>query len=451
MAKTDFADQELDDLLGDEPQVGPATAAPDVEPINFQDAELDGLLVDQTPANGQVAAQPTAPERSAFERFGEWARGALDNDVAVGFAEGAGQGVLARAGEWLGQKQADLDFGALPEGTVKSGGGLIDNLPKTGPAQWARGVGRVATGIPAAYWAGPTMGAQAALGGATGASNALSGDEDPYWGTLIGMGTGALGARIGQAPGNVARGLTQATGEAVEQVPAQAMPWLQQAKEAVDGPWLEAPARKIGSLIDEAADPIMRGASQYRPAMESMGREAGRQVAPRVVQAIEPPAAQAGEQFARGAAQYGVQAAEKAGAAPIDSLMKLVMSPRQEIAKAVPGALRSFAGQADKAVAGPLGGLASQVSGQLATPAASKAGAQDVAYAGTPTTAWAVESVLSSGASGLPAADEQRLTEAVMSGDEQRVITTNFLLTQKHPGYAKRMQDEYESLQHGSQ
>jgi hypothetical protein len=38
-----------------------------------------------------------------------------------------------------------------------------------------------------------------------------------------------------------------------------------------------------------------------------------------------------------------------------------------------------------------------------------------------------------------------------MSGDEQKMISTNFLLAQRNPAYAKRMQDEYESLQHGGE
>lgn len=77
----------------------------------------------------------------------------------------------------------------------------------------------------------------------------------------------------------------------------------------------------------------------------------------------------------------------------------------------------------------------------------SKAGAQDVAYGTAPTMAWAVQSVLASGGSGLQPADEQRLTEAVLSGDMDKLISANFALQQRNPAYAARLQRELESLQ----
>jgi hypothetical protein len=78
----------------------------------------------------------------------------------------------------------------------------------------------------------------------------------------------------------------------------------------------------------------------------------------------------------------------------------------------------------------------------------SKAQAQaDVAYGTAPTMAWAVESVLTSGDTGLDAKDEQQLVEAVMSGDEDRVIAANFSLQQRSPQFAARLRRELESLQ----
>lgn len=78
----------------------------------------------------------------------------------------------------------------------------------------------------------------------------------------------------------------------------------------------------------------------------------------------------------------------------------------------------------------------------------SKASAQaDVAYGTAPTMAWAVESVLTSGDTGLDPKDEQQLTEAVMSGDEDRMIAANFSLSQRSPGYAAKLRRELESLQ----
>jgi hypothetical protein len=121
-----------------------------------------------------------------------------------------------------------------------------------------------------------------------------------------------------------------------------------------------------------------------------------------------------------------------------------------DAARALPGMVTKAAGSLDRAIGGGLGGGLGQA-GAMSGGGPAKAKAQDVAYAGTPTTSWAVQSVLSSGTSGLSPEDEQRLTEAVMSGDEQKMISTNFLLAQRNPAYAKRMQDEYESLQHGGE
>jgi hypothetical protein len=61
--------------------------------------------------------------------------------------------------------------------------------------------------------------------------------------------------------------------------------------------------------------------------------------------------------------------------------------------------------------------------------------------------AWAVQSVLTSGATGLDPADEQRLTDAVIDGDEDKLISANFALQMKNPAYAARLQRELESLQ----
>lgn len=103
----------------------------------------------------------------------------------------------------------------------------------------------------------------------------------------------------------------------------------------------------------------------------------------------------------------------------------------------VPGALGAMG-----TAAAPIGGA---LAGGAAAPA--KAQAQEKAYGTAPTMAWAVQSVLAGGNTGLAPMDEQRLTEAILSGDEDRVISANFTLQQKSPAYAARLQRELESLQ----
>lgn len=105
--------------------------------------------------------------------------------------------------------------------------------------------------------------------------------------------------------------------------------------------------------------------------------------------------------------------------------------------------LAPYVGDAARAMGTAAAPLAGMYAGRT-----NKAQAQaDVAYGTAPTMAWAVESVLMSGNSGLDPKDEQQLTEAVMSGDEDRMIAANFSLSQRSPAYAARLRRELESLQ----
>lgn len=94
---------------------------------------------------------------------------------------------------------------------------------------------------------------------------------------------------------------------------------------------------------------------------------------------------------------------------------------------------------------GQLGAAGAGTAGGALSPASAQA--PDVAYGTAPTMAWAVQSVLSSGGAGLAPEDEQRLTEAVLGGDMDKLISANFALQAKNPAYAARLQRELESLQ----
>lgn len=107
-------------------------------------------------------------------------------------------------------------------------------------------------------------------------------------------------------------------------------------------------------------------------------------------------------------------------------------------------ALSPWAGAFHQGLAGAGGGAAGFVGGKLTGP--SKASAQDKAYAGAPTLAWTLQSVLSGGDTGLSPEDEQRLTEAVVAGDEQKVFSTDFQLRMRNPAYARRIEEELRSL-----
>jgi hypothetical protein len=132
-----------------------------------------------------------------------------------------------------------------------------------------------------------------------------------------------------------------------------------------------------------------------------------------------------------------------------------VTSPSDPIGGATRGAVHGAVGRAvlgamPQSMGAPIRALGAGAAAGVGalTGAISPASAQapDVAYGTAPTMAWAVQSVLTSG-SGLEPADEQRLTEAVLGGDMDKLISANFALQQKSPAYAARLQRELESLQ----
>ena len=132
-----------------------------------------------------------------------------------------------------------------------------------------------------------------------------------------------------------------------------------------------------------------------------------------------------------------------------------VTSPTDPIGGATRGAAHAVGGRAllgamPQSFGAPiraLGAGAATAAGTFAG-AVSPAAAQDsVAYGNAPTMAWAVQSVLTRGDTGLAPADEQRLAEAMMDGDDDKLISANFALQMKNPGYAARLQRELESLQ----
>jgi hypothetical protein len=94
------------------------------------------------------------------------------------------------------------------------------------------------------------------------------------------------------------------------------------------------------------------------------------------------------------------------------------------------------AGQLGAATGGSLAGMVGKAQAQ-----------ESDAYGTAPAMAWAAQSVLGSGNSGLSPEDEQRLTEAMLDGDDDKVISANFALQMKNPAYAARLQRELGSLQ----
>ena len=93
---------------------------------------------------------------------------------------------------------------------------------------------------------------------------------------------------------------------------------------------------------------------------------------------------------------------------------------------------------------------------ELGAPAAygSKVNAQDVrpqdaekvAYADQATMNYALTETLHSGQTGLSPADEQAITDAVVTGNDDVIRATDFRLRQRYPAYARRVERALKSL-----
>lgn len=127
-------------------------------------------------------------------------------------------------------------------------------------------------------------------------------------------------------------------------------------------------------------------------------------------------------------------------------------SPGDPIMGAGAGALhgaggRMLMGALPQSFGAPVRALGQLAAAGAGTASGALAQEPEVAYGTAPTMAWAVQSALTSGDSGLSPEDEQRLTEALLDGDEDKVISANFALQMKNPGWSARLQRELESLQ----
>jgi hypothetical protein len=416
------ADDDFDREFGEDPASDvPAPAATDFD-REFGD--------DASPANGSEAEQArvTLPEQT-IEPGQSWTdklRGVASGagDLALGFGEGASLGFGEKLGA-LGASLADANVdaydyltGSPAAGATKVGRTAADmgredsaraqqtDLGKLGKLLGALNTSAAAAGAGAAGAAGQA-GMGAALGGLSEAS-----EDDATWLSILlnsglGAGMGAVGGYGGQKISELGKRLA---------VP-RAMPRT-------------APAPKQSPQLDlfgRAQPPALPPRPGPSPLDDLIAQAAEKR--PKGLEALAHP---------YNAAIYGV--GEKL-LPHVPKIAKYADRAGRAITVAAPYAA-SFTQYAK-----PLGDLAEKGARAGLRAVIGKASAQEKAYAGAPTTSWAVQSVLASGQSGLPPEDEQRLTDAVMSGDDQRVASASFVLGQRHPGYEKRLQDEYRSLQ----
>lgn len=364
---------------------------PDLEPLEEPGKAADPLAPEADPFDVPDIVDAPAPARQA-------GTGNMALDGLLGLAEGMtlnNAGEIGSVGSKLGTLLADAaqptrERDGLPPTYAGSRGVDADELVKrgmeTGAGKTGYVAGLAAPAVASGFAAPAAVGAQAAVGAGAGALAA--GGESGYdpLATLVGAGTGAALAGAGGAIAGHLGG--RATLAGVPSVGTRAEQLLEGLASSTRKLGAQAGVGAgIGAVTSGSTNPmeVLKGAGKGAATAAALGKLGG--AAPKAAPYLAPAARALGS-----------------SAAPLGGM---------------------FAGRASKA----------------------RAQEADVAYGTAPTMHWAVQSVLTSGDTGLEPADEQRLTEAVMSGDEDKVISANFALQQRSPMYAARLRRELESLQ----
>ena len=342
------------------------------------------------------SAKPEAPEEPVPER--SWYENLLDTSASVlqgatgGYADeiaGAGRYALGKLGVMpeVGDLQENVD--AYQAGT----GAMTKEHP------YAHGAGQAALGAGAAWAAGPAVLAQGAAGALTGAAGEYGRQQEADANRVVagGITGGALGL-AGGAVGKVAGALR---GKPAPPPPEDPMAALMVGSRGPAPAAQQAPQQQMPSS-----------------AMELLAR-GGVEAASKVPQWL--PGVGAIGKYGQAAKQLGLGGAPKAG------------------------------GQMIPSEGARMGGVAATQ--LLGTPMTSRAQEGGKAYAGTATLAYGIQSVLAGShqgtPSGLPPEAEQRLTQAVVSGDDSKFAATDYELKQRYPAYAKRIEDELKALNEG--
>lgn len=391
-----------------------------------------------------ASAAPARPEPET-DAGSDWM------NVLLGFGDGASLGHgddLARFGSSIGNALFDAKNGKLEaeragRSVEDTGAELVDDALGTGAGQAGRLAGAANTAIAAGGLSAPTIGAQAATGAALGATQAHGEHGMDPWSILLGAGAGGAlgggGAALGKSlaplagpagPGAVTRGVGEAYGElgagpAASRAGQLSSDLLGKLPRAATSPLLGAGLGAASSAYGGDISPggLAKGALSGA-AISALGPKLLGEGAISALGRTAPGVARAGTALAPAAASLaGPSRASAQDGGRVEAVIGRPEIQRWDV-------------QAGDAQIHPEWDV------QIGD-----AQIREKAYATPATAEWVVQSVLTSGDTGLDDAQERRLTEAVYSGDKQRVIAANFALQQQNPGYARRIQRELEALQ----
>lgn len=392
---------------------------PDVEGVEEQNSEgFDPLNMPE------VAPHEEAAPRDWWEDLG---LGAVDGLTLNHGAE------LGHIGEKAGNALADIAEGVWGTDEIdgmeptKTGESDLDlealyALARETPAgQIGHTAGLINSGVAMAGLAPVGIGGQAAAGALSGGLS-TGGDTgyDPA-ATAAGAATGSALGAVGGALGKGADAIRR---------------WLSGSAPAGAQMALPGLAPKVATNAERLAEKIalnLEDARHLSSASSKLVSQAGLKLAQSPVGSGELLRG-AGGALAAGGPQTltPLLGASKASAQDIGDAVLFDRSPRfNETTLASPGPWQAEIGDA-------------QI--QSFKPVIGEAEIREKAYAGQPAMIYSVQSVLSSGDSGLPEKAQRDLTSALLSGDEGKVDAINFKLMQRHAGYAKRLQDQLKAL-----
>lgn len=337
-------------------------------------------------------------------------------DLALGAVDGLtlnNAGEIGKLGESLGNLAADeMDLltgrneidGMAPTKSGESDGdweALYDLARESTPGKIGHGLGLVNSGAALSSLAPTTVLGQAAAGGASGAL-ATGGDTDyDPLSMLVGGATGAALGGVGGALGKGVDAIRNWLGSAAPGGAQMALPGM--APKLTNA---ERIAEKFSVSLD---DLINEGVLKSGRKLLAQGAAKGAMAIPgQLPRGVAGAMAASGPQAFTGLADTGTSHAQDVAPWSV------------EIGEAQP--LTDYEVDIGEA--------------QI----------QEKAYAGQPALLYGVQTVLASGRSGLPAKAERDLTSALLAGDDDKFSAANFKAQQRFPAYAKRLQDELNSL-----
>lgn len=243
--------------------------------------------------------------------------------------------------------------------------------------------------------------------------------------TKVGRTAGDMGAEIADAAGQSTAGQAGRVAGAV----AASVPLAGAAGPSVLGQAAMGAAQ--GAAQAHGDDESMLGGGLAGGALGTLGGAVAKG-ATALGSALKAPANPA---LINGASQADEALLALANSRP--SLAGSIMEPWKAVKNATGTAGISAAAHADKAAP------ALRATGQLGAKAAGGWFGDEMA---TPLD-WAVQSVLSSGKSGLSPQDEERMTAAVLSGDKDKLAPLDFAAQMKSPRYQAQVRKQLQSLQ----